>query len=270
MRSYEILAEDFDPNRHLSGAYAMSAAASPEMDRPNLWKAGFFNYLREDITFSLMNCKALKIDLTNTQVPDAALDDEDQLNTAALYAAEAVNLRFGPLQSQGTTEVLEERFERWRSTLPDQFRPFYDSSVEVADDIFPTIRLLRECHVAIAQYCLVTDSLLRETGETHDDASELESSLSRNAIRMCGMAFTSNAPAVLVNSFGPVSYCGRHISTSALQADLVRRLHASGKETGWPVQRMIDDLTQYWSNKADPSHEDPRTNNYVPTLTAPG
>lgn len=216
------------------------------MDTLNLWKAGFFNYLREDITFGLMNRRALKIDLANTHIPDTALDDEDQLNIGALYLAEAVNLRFQEMYSQQATQQLEQRFERWRSSLPDQFTPFHDSSIESPYDAFPTIRCLRDCHVATAQYCLVTESLLCEARETHHNTSKPESSLNANAIRLCGMAFTSNTPAVLVNSFGPISYCGRHISSRVLQADLIRRLHACGKETGWTVQRIIDELSKSW------------------------
>ena len=248
LRSYEILAEDFDPNRHLSGAYAFSAAPSPAMDRPSLWRAGFFNYLREDITFSLMNRTALKIDLTDMEIPDSAFDDEDQLNVAALHLAEAVNLRFGEECKTHLCEKVSDRFRRWSESLPSQFTPFYDDTSGVTPAVFPTIRLLRDCHVAVVQYGLVTASLLAE----NTASSELESTLEANAIRICGLAFTSSSPTVLVNSFGPISYCGCHIRDQALQADLIRRLHSSQKDTGWPVQRMIEGLEKYWNTPRGP------------------
>lgn len=249
LRSYEILAEDFDPNRHLSGAYALSAASSLTMDTPNLWKAGFFNYLREDITFSLMNCRVLKIDLNNMAVPESALDDEDQLNFAALYLAEAINLGFSHAPSKRMQSGLSDRFEKWQHSLPERFSPFYDSTGDESYSVFPIIRLLRGCHVAVAQYGLLTESLIYDIAPEPHGKQDSERFLHEQAVRLCGMAFTSNSPAVLVNSFGPIAHCGRHIRNPAQQADLIRRLHASGKDTGWPVQRMIDDLNQHWSTR---------------------
>lgn len=247
LRSYEILAEDFDPNRHLSGAYAFSSATSLTMETPSLWKAGFFNYLREDITFSLMNRRTLKIDLTEMRVPSTALDDEDQLNIAALYLAEAINMILNLDGSHEMQVALCQRFQQWYKALPDQFNPFFDSSGDDNTSVFPTVRLLRDCHVAVAQYCLVTTSLASQIDRINGHQMAIEKHLHNNAVRLCGMAFSSNSPAVLVNSFGPISYCGRHIQGRPLQADLIRRLHACGKETGWPVGRMIDDLESYWT-----------------------
>lgn len=248
LRSYEILAEDFDPNRHLSGAFALSAASSIAMDRPSLRKGGFFNYLREDITFSLMNRRVLKIDLTAMRVPETGLDDEDQLNIGALYLAEAINFKFGQNHNPSAYTHLGDRLETWKLALPEHFHPFFDSSASGATCVFPTIRILRDCHVAVLQYYLVTKILLHQCLGLHHDADPT-SLASTNAARICGLAFTSNSPAVLVNSFGPISYCGRFIRAPSLQVDLIRRLHACGKETGWPVQRMIDDLNQVWRDQ---------------------
>lgn len=227
------------------------------MDTSNLWKAGFFNYLREDITFSLMNRRTLKIDLANMQIPDKAVDDEDQLNIAALYLAEAINFRFDPEAIPSAGKILLDRFDGWRISLPEQFKPFYDSSGGViTPGVFPTIRLLRDCHVAVAQYCHVTRSLLHGCTESDWSQEGLQSVQNGEAVRLCGLAFTSNSPAVLVNSFGPISYCGRHIQGQALQIDLIRRLYSCGKETGWPVQRMIEGLQHYWSTEDFGFHGD--------------
>lgn len=97
--------------------------------------------------------------------------------------------------------------------------------------------------MAVVQYSLATASLLAEEAVSF----ELESILEINAFRLCGLAFTSNSPAVLVNSIGPISHFGLHIREQALQADLIRRLHWSRKDTGWPVQRMIEGLEKYWN-----------------------
>lgn len=178
------------------------------MDNHSLWKTGFFNYLREDITFSLMNRRVLKTDLAGVDIPDNAIDDEDRLNIAALYLAEAINIVFRKPIDPDRLHKFSARYSLWEAAKPSQSAPYYDSSDETFGPVFPTIRLLRDCHVAVAQYSILVRSLMLEA----EPQSDISRKLQHNATRLCGMAFTSDSPAILVNSFGPVSYCGRHVT----------------------------------------------------------
>ena len=252
LRSYEILAEDFDPNRHLSGAYALATGGSPDIGKPSLWRAGFFNYLREDITFSLINRCPLKIDLSSIAIPDVAVDDEDQLNVAALYLASAINLVFDGDGSGTYTISKTQGFWRWRASLPTQFTPYIEEPSGEVLHTLPSIRMLRDCHVAVLQYCLVTVSVLQST-QTYPET--IGGPLHDNAARICGLAFTADSPAVVVNSFGPLSFSCRYLKHRALQADLIARLLACRRETGWPVQRIVDDLERHWRSEEDTDSE---------------
>ena len=132
----------------------------------------------------------------------------------------------------------------WNASLPVQFNPYFETAPAQARTSFPTIRMLRDCHVAVVQYYLVATSVMRSRHNEHTwDNAELH----ENAVRVCGLAFTAESPPVMVNSFGPISFMCRYLQGEPLRTDLMRRLLASQRETGWPVQRIIDDLEHHWS-----------------------
>lgn len=260
LRSYELLAEENDPNRHLSGAYALAAVGVPDFRQASLLKAGFFvgrsqyryrrflyskltcvvqNYLREDITYSLIHQCSLKIDTSSINIPGTALNDEDELNIASLYLAQTINMTFSEEHSH--QEDIEDRFLAWKTSLPVQFAPYFDPGSDNMSLTFPVIRLIATSHISVLQYCLVTEAVLVLA---HDRGID---SIEDKAIKLCGLAFSSDSPAVYVNSFGPMSFCCRYLRQPAHQIDLVRRLHGVREDTGWPVERMVDDLRSYWS-----------------------
>lgn len=245
LRSYEILAEDFDPNRHLSGAYALAASQHVDFSIPSLSRAGFFNYLREDITFSLMTRKPLKLDSERIDTFYPAVTDEDQLNVASLHLARIINVAFSNGLSQNEGEFLSEQLEKWRGTLPQYFQPYHESNAS-SDSVFPSIWMLAECHASVAHYYIVAKSILRAyvQAERHPLAH-----LQPLAARLCGIAFTYDRPSVLVNWFGPVCFCGRFLYEKSLQVELVRRLQGCRRETGWPVQRFVEDLQRHWDDE---------------------
>ena len=244
LRSYEILGEEFDPNRHLSGAFALAMNRSHNLHQPSLARAGFFNFMREDITYSLINRCPLKIDMEGMDVFEAN-DDEYQLNVATLHLAKAINQTFGSVTTANSAASMLETLQRWCESLPVQFTSYYETPHDI-QSMFPTIRMLRDCHVSVIQYYLVTKSVLGSAHTTIDN-NEIEHRLNEYAARICGLAFTSESSAVVVNSFGPISFSCRFLQGRALQIELIRRLQGCRKETGWPVQRIIDDLEQCWT-----------------------
>ncbi|RMZ10463.1 hypothetical protein D0860_03830 [Hortaea werneckii] len=243
LRSYEILAEDFDPNRHLSGAYALAASQGLDLSAPSILRAGFFNYLREDITFSLITRQPLKLDSKRLDIEYDPVTDEDQLNVATLHLARIVNTAFGGQLTADNSHVLESRLEQWHDSLPAHFRPYHDSA-EGSGSVFPTVRMLAECHASVAHYYLVAKSIV---AMHQAQEGSVRADLHCWAVRLCGIAFSYDTPAVIVNWFGPVSYCGRYLQDESLQTDLIRRLQSYKKDTGWPVQRFIDDLKKHWA-----------------------
>ena len=243
LRSYEILGEEFDPNRHLSGAFALTINRSHSLREISLARAGFFNFMREDITFSLINRCPLKLDMKDIAVPHASRD-EDQLNVATLYLAKVINHLFTAGNAADSVPPSHESYGEWQSSLPTRFTPYFEPAFSHHHKILPTIRMLRDCHVAVLQYCLVLDSVLKSINPATE---ENEAKLHQNAVRLCGLAFTPDSPAVMVNSFGPISFSCRYLRGKPLRMELTRRLHGCRKETGWPVQRIIDDLERCWT-----------------------
>lgn len=98
------------------------------------------------------------------------------------------------------------------------------------------------------------------------------------ALEICGLAFTAHSSPVVVNAFGPISFCesdpfesydvparhvltrpepegGRFVRGEAAQNDIVRHLSACQKTTGWPVQRIVESLQVYWNTELG-NHDD--------------
>lgn len=248
LRSYEILAEDFDPNRHLSGAYAIASGQNLDLQSASLRRAAFFNFLREDITYALMNHCALKIDPEKLEGAFDPVTDEDQLNIVTLILGQAINTIFGEANSAVPRDVAH-RLDHWKRLLPQYFQPTHDSSTKNAStSTFPSIYMLHDSHVAAAQYSLVAESVLASP-KLYPTLlqGDIRSRLNDLAIRICGLAFTANTDSVLVNSFGPFSFCGRFLGIKPLQDELVRRLLGSRKQTGWPVRRIVESLQTCWA-----------------------
>ncbi|KAK4574116.1 hypothetical protein LTR86_001877 [Recurvomyces mirabilis] len=198
LRSYEILAEDVDPSRHLSGAYALAGSQPIDLGRPSLLRAGFFNYLREDITYGLINRCALKLDLNNINASSYGVaTDEDQLNVVTLVLADIINYAFGKSARTSLLHDLSEKLVNWRQSLPGHFGPLCENATL---SIFPNIWMLGGNYVATEQYHLVASSIIESL--TNSDINVLED----NAARVCGLAITSATDSVLVNSFGPISF----------------------------------------------------------------
>ncbi|KAK1689733.1 hypothetical protein BDP55DRAFT_651409 [Colletotrichum godetiae] len=273
LRSYEILSEEVDPNRHLQGAYSLAAYDTLQTDSvgPGLRAAGFWNYLREDITFSLFRRCPLKIDLD--QVPLALpmtgrRTDHDRLNAITLLLGRIINAcfidsGFNPV-SNGSWSSLFQLLCEWRKSLPTRFEPFstVDRGLGLA---LPSIWLLRDHHAAALHYQLVAKIILCiransqqlshlqstlddriNTQDTRDDTLELL------ALDVCGVAFTANTPSVQVNAFGPIAFCARFIRTEASRQELIRRLLACKRTIGWPVQRLVSDLEAGWRGPPRP------------------
>ncbi|KAF6830117.1 phytanoyl- dioxygenase [Colletotrichum plurivorum] len=226
LRSYEILSEEVDPNRHLRGAYSLAAYRSPLVDYlgSGLRTAGFWNYLREDITFSLFERCPLKIDLKQMPLPTNRNTDHSYLNTVSLILGQIVNECFTISVSETAWEFLFCTLHNWFDSLPSRFRPFSKEERGLGLAL-PSIWMLQDCH------------------------DTREAMLDRLAVDVCGVAFTANVPAVLVNSFGPIAYCGRFIREEASRQEVIRRLMASlllrqrAKLTSTPGRRTLASLT---------------------------
>lgn len=138
-----------DPNRHLWGVYSM-ASHQGFLTGPlprDLLAAGFWNYLREDITFSLFETCSLKMSLREVSLPAAHDTDEDYLNTASLILGKIINVAFDQVTNVGECESMLYMVREFIAVLPSRAYP-YSMGTEGAGAgfHFPAIRFLRPCH----------------------------------------------------------------------------------------------------------------------------
>ncbi|KAH7161587.1 hypothetical protein EDB81DRAFT_839891 [Dactylonectria macrodidyma] len=232
LRSYEILDSDIDPNMHLRGAYSMVSIQDllpGELHRGPL-AVGLWNYLREDITFSLFENCPFKIDLKSVSLSVDHNSDQDYLNSITLILGRIINIAFDHAFSVEEWENTLEQVRQWSSTCPQRLRRFSrQPGGPGTNDLFPRACFLQHCH---------GNSL-----DLNEHAFEAkEDLLETMAMEICGITFTKKTPSVIVNAFGPMSYCSKFIRTEAPRQELTRQLLACKSSIGWPVQRLVDDL----------------------------
>ncbi|EHK47661.1 hypothetical protein TRIATDRAFT_316693 [Trichoderma atroviride IMI 206040] len=265
LRSYEILNEDIDPNRHLQGAYSLascedSIAASPP---GSLLAAGFWNYLREDITFSLFESCPLKMDVTMASAPSLT-GNQDQLHSITLILGQVINKAFSYQVSEPDWERLLSMVKTWLKNVPSNIKPFSRSQRVAVSAVgeLPHFWFLQDFHASARQYALLALNILTAFAplnqlpmlpEICDGSDKIigdvkkEDLLEAFALEICGIAFTANIPSVLVNSFGPIAYCGKFIRSEATRQEVIRRLSACKRSVGWPVERLISSLKDSWA-----------------------
>ncbi len=235
---------------------------SSTLPKEPLLRAGLWNYLREDITFSLINECPLKVDVGRVKLELSR--DDDYANQITLLLTRVINAVFvGREEFPGELKVA---LVDWRNHLP--FQAYHESD----EGVFPRIQMVHDSHgkscqtirrlaltcvVAAIQYWHVASILL---ACQKDPDSENEA----HARAICGMAFSASSDSVVVNSYGPICYSkfsrntggqeltrvgARWLKRDEDRRELVNRLLDSQKRTGWPVQTIIRQLKHCWTRK---------------------
>ncbi|RGP67425.1 putative tpr domain [Fusarium sporotrichioides] len=207
LRSFEILqGVGPDPNMHLRGAYSMASlhdVLSGNL-QAGLLGAGFWNYLREDITFSLFEKCPLKMNLDSTPLVTYHESGQDYLNSITLILGKSINMAYSQDTAILHWKNLTESLKDWRKACPDHMRPF--SRQTSTSHLFPAVWFLQPYHAAILHYYLVTMTFICLYGQSEalDDmdildleADSKEQILEKFAIEICGIAFTAKIPSVL-------------------------------------------------------------------------
>jgi hypothetical protein len=150
------------PQRHLLGAYSLSTSINLDLASWGLPQAGFWNYLREEITVGLACRRPVRIG-NHAKFPQfrdvvsrPGIGDDMRANLITYTLACVINLHFeskDPLsgspspnrieQSEQWT-TLEEDLKLWRHRLPSTFEPF--SLASVPGSVFPSYWMLKPWH----------------------------------------------------------------------------------------------------------------------------
>lgn len=149
LRSYEILDGDVDPNMHLRGAYSMASLHDVLSGIPQagLLGAGFWNYLREDITFSLFEECPLKMNLESTPLMIQHTSDQDYLNSITLILGKIINMSFKQDTDGRQWDYIKDDLKSWRNSCPRHMKPYSRLQGEnTTSHLFPAIWFLQPCH----------------------------------------------------------------------------------------------------------------------------
>ncbi|KAF4497750.1 TPR domain containing protein [Fusarium agapanthi] len=218
LRSYEILYGDVDPNMHLRGAYSMASLHDllSGIPQAGLLGAGFWNYLREDITFSLFEECPLKMDLESTPLTIQHSSDQDYLNSITLILGKIINMYFRQDTDGLQWDYIKEDLKRWRNSCPRHMKPYSRLQGDiVTSHLFPT-----------ALSCLEDLGGLQLP---QLEAQSKEQFLENFALEICGIAFTAKVPSVLV---GVVRPSAQELKNRTLESrnleKAVRHMHRDG------------------------------------------
>ena len=140
LRSYEILARKYNlpmlkaylltqtesvgSQSHLHGSFSFLVGQQINLGS-DLLSAGFWNYLREDITVALIDKRPLKIDLSTVWMP-RPVEDDDWSNMISLLLGKVINICLGDdarTVSFSEWKSLKDQVDEWRRSLPVSFEP---------------------------------------------------------------------------------------------------------------------------------------------------
>lgn len=227
LRSFELLSEVTDPNRHLFGGFSLLPSRTPTLCDTSLLAAGFWNWLREELTYCLINECSLKM---KRHFSIDTVDSDNIANAVSLLLARAVNIEFGERDDLLAMQTLQIDVEAcWQLHQPHPF-----THILGEHDEFPMIKCLRDTDVAALHYYKVIQCIIG-----CDDREMI-------AAEVCGLAMSSNSSAVVVNSSGPIAFTGRWLEKTSQRNALVKWLHESQRRTTWPVDAIIAKLHRAW------------------------
>lgn len=200
---------------------------------PDLMSAGFWNYLREDITVALMEKRRLKIDLSNVSIP-SPIEDDDRANVISRLLGIVINRCLGkdaPALDMSEWTSMQLEIDRWRTELPKTFKPV--SLWGPPKSNFPELVmfhgwnsklplqytfniLINYFPVAAMQYYHTVMSILLLAEPTSagqnawhktEQINNMRRKLESHAIQICGLAISNESNAARVNAFGPICFC---------------------------------------------------------------
>ena len=228
LRSYEILSEVEDPNRHLFGASTLLPPQTPALNDGSLRAGAFWNYLREDITYSLIHGCPLKIEVGRCL--DNAVTASNLSNAMTLLMARTINIYFNEKEDPRDVQILKEDMMLcWHTHQPQPFAYYHKET-----DDFPTIKMLTDTQVAAHHYNKVIQCML------------MDQNRAGLAAEICSLAMSSLSNAVVVNAYGPICFTGQWLETASQRNALVKWLYDTQKRTAWSVNPIIEKLGKAW------------------------
>ncbi|KNG85295.1 hypothetical protein ANOM_006369 [Aspergillus nomiae NRRL 13137] len=254
LRSYEIISQNISCQNHLQGSYSLLASRPAGLET-GLLSAGFWNYLREDITVALIEKRSLMIELSHEQLPPTIEGEDDHANRITYLLGKVINRCLdqdaSPLEHH-EWHSLSGELGTWRASLPASFEPI-DTPGLYGQSSFPCLWTVSGWHASSLQYYHTALAILSvaepmqttmNTLQQIDRINDFEKKLDHHAIQVSALAIFSNSAPVWVNSFGPISFCGPWLKDSRRIHELIEETRRWGSKTGWPVMSIVESLSR--------------------------
>ncbi|KPM35409.1 hypothetical protein AK830_g11156 [Neonectria ditissima] len=263
LRLYEVLGENMEnPECHLLGGYSFSTTMPMDLSSWGLSQASYWNFLRQELTVSLTYNRHVRVakDLPelHSLITHSSTGDDMRANLITYILARAINLfRAFTEEPTGDKDLeynlkcwgdLSSALALWRDHLPSTLKPF--STAHKPNNGFPSEWMLSPWSVSALQYALTAEVLLAlcsDFGHQRGTERPPHDQIQTLTLQICGLAYTNEYQEARVNSFGPLSFCGRFLTEYRHQAALEAMLVDFGEETAWPVQFIITELKKRWS-----------------------
>lgn len=143
----DLFVENVSCQNHLRGSRSV-LDNQPEIMNAGLLSAGFWNYLREDITVALIQKRSLMMDLSTEDLP-LILDGDDALANRITYLLGKIINRClrqdGVALDQSEWEYMVHEIESWKSTLPPSFDPIRTADSQ-RESKFPALWTISTWH----------------------------------------------------------------------------------------------------------------------------
>lgn len=146
------MTENVSSQSHLQGCYSLLASRHVQLTS-DLLSAGFWNYLREDITVALIEQRSLMIALSQHAPPESA-DDADFANNVTFLLGKTINRCLSinsPALSLPEWERMKSELDSWKASLPPSFDPIQTPGLGKQSN-FPSIWGLRGWHGECSVY----------------------------------------------------------------------------------------------------------------------
>ncbi|CAG8941671.1 unnamed protein product [Penicillium salamii] len=194
----------------------------------HLISAGYWNYLREDITVALIEQRGLMITLSDQNTPSKPADDIDFANHATLLLGRIINRclsKDSPALNPLEWEAMKHELDNWRSSLPSSFNTIETPGLRTQSS-FPSIWTLRSWHASTLHYYHTAMGILwlaqpatqpLKALQRMNDVEDLHRKLEYHATEICVLACSSESAPVWVNAFGPIAFCECHAIFSEIR-----------------------------------------------------
>lgn len=131
----------------MQGCYSLLASRQIHLTA-DLLSAGYWNYLREDITVALIEQRGLMITLSNQNAPPELIEDTDFANHITFLLGKIINRCLSVDSSALSSlewEAIKADLDKWKSSLPSSFNVIQTPGLRKQSS-FPSIWTLRSWH----------------------------------------------------------------------------------------------------------------------------